>query len=86
MPGLPLHFRSATDLARLLRAGKLTASELLEDCLAQYERHNGAVNAIVVADIPRARKAAAAADRRLKAGKPLGPFDGVPMTAKESFD
>jgi amidase len=39
-----------------------------------------------VTDIPRAKKAAAAADRRLRAGKPKGPFDGVPMTAKESFD
>lgn len=86
MSSLPLSFRSATELARLLRAGKLTARELLDDCLAQYEKHNSAVNAVVVTDIPRARKAAAAADRRLKAGKPKGPFDGVPMTAKESFD
>ncbi|MCA3573242.1 MAG: amidase [Aestuariivirga sp.] len=86
MPGIPAHYRSATDLARLLRASKLTARGLLEQCLDQYARHNGALNAVVVTDIPRARKAAAAADRRLKAGKPLGPFDGVPMTAKESFD
>eukprot|EP01030_Chromulinospumella_sphaerica_P026450 gene26450-26649_t len=86
MASLPLHFRSATDLARLLRAGKTTASALLEDCLGQYRRHNGALNAVITTDIPRAKKAAAAADRRLKAGKPLGAFDGVPMTAKESFD
>ena len=83
---LPLHFRSATELARLLRARKVTASALLEDCLAQYKAYNKALNAVVVTDIPRAKKAAAAADRRLKAGKPKGPFDGVPMTAKESFD
>jgi amidase len=82
----PLHFRSATELARLLRSGKVGAVELLEVCLAQLEKHNGAVNAVVVTDVPRARKAAAAADRRLRKGTPLGPFDGVPMTAKESFD
>lgn len=86
MAGLPSHFRSATELARLLRAGRITASELLEDCLGQYKAHNKALNAVVVTDIPRAKRAAAAADRRLKAGKPIGPFDGVPMTAKESFD
>jgi amidase len=86
MPALPLHFRSATELARLLRARKVTASALLEDCLGQYKAHNKALNAVVVTDIPRAKKAAAAADRRLRAGKPKGPFDGVPMTAKESFD
>ena len=86
MPALPLHFRSATELARLLRNGKVTASALLEDCLGQYEAHNKALNAVVVTDVPRARRAARAADHRLKAGKPVGPFDGVPMTAKESFD
>ena len=86
MAGLPLHFRSATELGRLLRAGKLTSQALLDQCLDQYARHNGALNAVVVTDIARARKAAAAADRRLKKGKPLSPFDGVPMTAKESFD
>jgi amidase len=86
MPGLPLHFRSASELGRLLRAGKITAQALLDQCLDQYARHNGALNAVIVTDIARARKAAAAADRRLRKGKPLGPFDGVPMTAKESFD
>ncbi len=86
MAGLPYRFRSATELARLLRAGRISAPDLLEECLEQYERHNKALNAIVVTDIPRARKAAASADRRLKAGKPRGPLDGVPMTAKESFD
>ena len=86
MPQPPLHFRPATDLARLLRAGKVTATGLLDLCLDQYAKHNAALNAIVVTDIDRARKAAAAADRRLKRGKPAGPFDGVPMTAKESFD
>ena len=33
-----------------------------------------------------AKHAAMASDKRLKRGTPLGPFDGVPMTAKESFD
>ncbi len=86
MPPLPLHFRSATELARLLRARKVTASGLLEQCLDQYAKHNDALNAVIVTDIDRAKKAAAASDRRLKRGKPIGPFDGVPMTAKESFD
>ena len=86
MPQLPLHFRSATDLARLLRAGKITAPELLDACLSQYMQHNATLNAVVVTDIERAKKAAAASHRRLRKGKPLGPFDGVPMTAKESFD
>ena len=86
MPELPLHFRSATDLARLLRAGKITAPELLDACLDQYTQYNASLNAVIVTDIDRAKKAAAASHRRLKKGQPIGPFDGVPMTAKESFD
>ncbi|WP_373504592.1 amidase [Aestuariivirga sp.] len=86
MASLPLHFRSATELARLLRIGKVTASALLEECLDQHARHNGVLNAVVVTDIERAKKQAQASDRRLKKGKPIGPFDGVPMTSKESFD
>ena len=81
-----LVFHPAAELARLLRARKISARALLDLCLDQFAHHNDKLNAIVVTDIDRARRAAAAADRRLKAGKPIGPFDGVPMTAKESFD
>ncbi len=81
-----LVFKSALELGRMLKAGKVSSKELLQACLDQYARHNSAVNAVVITDIDRAKRAAAAADRRLKNGEALGPFDGVPMTAKESFD
>jgi amidase len=83
---LPVEFRSALDQARLLRARKIGARELLDLCWARVEKHNPVLNAVIVSDIARARKAAAASDRRLKAGVPKGLFDGVPMTIKESFD
>ena len=83
---IALHYRSALDLARLLRTRKISARELLESCLDQYALHNHALNAVVVTDLDRAKRAAIAADKRLKKGTPLGPFDGIPMTAKESFD
>lgn len=81
-----LVFKSALEMGRLLRAGKVSSKELLQACLDQYALHNSAVNAVVVTDIDRALRAAAAADRRWKKGEALSPFDGVPMTAKESFD
>jgi amidase len=81
-----LHHRSALGLGKMLRAKKFSARELLDHCWAQYDKHNPALNAVIVADIDRARRAAADADRRLAKGAPLGPFDGVPMTIKESFD
>ncbi len=86
MAALPVIFRSARELSRLLRARKISAVELLDLCLDQYMKHNEKLNAVVVTDIDRARKFAAESDKRLARGKPLGPFDGVPMTIKESFD
>jgi amidase len=81
-----LVFKSALELGRMLRRGKISSKELLQACLDQYARHNSAVNAVVVTDIERAMRAATASDKRRKKGAALGPFDGVPMTAKESFD
>ena len=79
-------FKSALELGRLLRARKISSRELLGECLAQYAKHNLAINAVIVIEIERAQKAAAAADRRLKQGTVRSAFDGVPMTIKESFD
>jgi amidase len=81
-----LVFKSALELGRLLKRRKISSKELLQACLDQYARHNDSVNAVILTDIDRALRAAVAADRRLKKGATLGPFDGVPMTAKESFD
>ena len=77
---------SALEQARLLRQRKISARELLKLSRERVEKYNPAINAVVVTDFPRAEKAAAAADRRLKRGEPRGIFDGVPMTIKESFD
>mgnify|MGYP001054533625 CR=1 FL=1 len=66
---LPLHLKSAREQARLLRARKISARELLDLAWGQVGKHNTSLNAVIVSDIGRARKAAAAADRRLKAGE-----------------
>jgi amidase len=79
-------FAPATRLASLIRRKKIGCLELLEHYLARFEKYNPAVNAIVVTDIAGARKRARAADRALAKGQPWGPFHGVPMTIKESFN
>ncbi len=79
-------FKSALEQGRMLRSGKISARELLQACLTQYARHNDLINAVIFTDIDRAKKSAAASDRRLRRGVALSPFDGVPMTIKESFD
>jgi amidase len=82
----PLHFKTAVELANLLRKRKLGAVELLDHFCKRYEQHNPQLNAIILTDIKRARQAAQASDKRLKNAEPRGPFEGVPMTIKESFD
>src|SRR6185503_2553247 len=79
-------FGSAGQLARAIRAGRVSSVELLRAYLDRVDRLNPAINAIVVDDRDRALRAARAADRALARGKPVGPLHGVPMTVKESFN
>jgi amidase len=78
-------FSPATRLARLVRQKKIGCLELLEHYLSRVEKYNPAINAIVVPGFARARKRARAADKALKNGDVWGPFHGIPMTVKESF-
>src|SRR5258706_9010332 len=83
---LDLPFRSATALAAGIRRKEIRAAELLEVYLARLEKHNPALNAIVVTAADAARERASAADQALASGEVWGPLHGVPMTIKESFD
>jgi amidase len=79
-------FRSAQQLAATIRRKKIGCLELLDLYLARVDRYDGALNAIVVRDVDRARARARAADRALARGQVWGPLHGVPMTIKESYD
>lgn len=81
----PFPFGTARQLAAAVRTGKVSSLELLEAYLDRVEKFNPELNAIVVDDSERARADAKAADRAVKADRPLGPLHGVPMTVKESF-
>ena len=83
-PGLP--FRSAKQLAADLRRKRIGCRELLDLYLARVEKHDPAINAVVVRDFDAARRRAREADRALARGKPWGPLHGVPITVKESYD
>jgi amidase len=78
-------FATATEMLSALRAGQISAVELLELHRARIERHNGALNAIVEPDFDRARQAAKAADARRERGEDA-PLLGLPMTLKESIN
>jgi amidase len=83
---MTIEFESAVELARKIRARKISSRELTDLYIGRVERHDGALNAVVVRDFERARAAAQAADQALPAGRDLGPLHGVPMTIKESYD
>jgi amidase len=73
-------FASATKLARLLHARKLSATEVMRAFIAQVERANPGVNAIVTFLPEQALKEAKALDRR-KGAKP--PLAGLPIAYKD---
>ena len=79
-------FLSATDLAARIRRREIGCEELLRHYLERVDRHNGAINAIVVDLREQALQAAQAADQALAAGEEVGPLHGVPMTVKESYN
>jgi amidase len=80
-----LHYKSATQLAALIRRKKIGCLELLDHFLARVETYNPKLNAIVWLDKEKARKRAKSADAALKKGKRFGPLHGVPMSLKESY-
>ena len=79
-------FASATELAGEIRDRRIGCLELLDFYLARAERHNPALNAVVVWQVDKARERARAADAALARGEVWGPLHGVPMTVKESFN
>src|SRR5437764_5132748 len=77
-------FSNTTQLAAAIRAGHVSATEVLEAHLAQIATHNPALNAIVTMDAGQARKRAHEADESLARGEVWGPLHGVPFTLKDA--
>jgi amidase len=77
---------SIGQLRAALEAGQTTAVELVQAYLARIDAYDGAdkLNAVVVRN-PDALKEAQASDARRARGETLGPLDGIPYTAKDSY-
>jgi amidase len=76
-------FMSTVEMARLIRAKKLSAREALAAHLKQIERVNPKVNAIVTLVPEMAADAAAKADEMQAHGAALGPLHGLPVAHKD---
>lgn len=83
---LQLPFRSAKQIASMIRRKQIGCLELLDIYLKRIESYDSEINAIVFMDIEAARKRAKAADKSMAKGSIWGPLHGVPMTIKESYD
>jgi amidase len=83
---VPIHFKSATELVKDIKRGKITAAALLDLYLERIKRFNPKINAVVAMDIKAAKARAAEADRALARGVSWGPLHGLPMTVKDVFE
>ena len=80
-----LNFLCATELAARIRRKDLSATEVMQAHLAQIERVNPQVNAMVTIHAEQALAQARAADERQAHGAPLGPLHGLPIAHKDLF-
>ena len=77
-------FLPATELARRIRTRELSAVEVMEAHIAQIERVNPALNAVVTFLPEQALAQAKAADAALDRGEEVGPLHGLPMLHKDT--
>lgn len=81
-----LHFRSASELGRMMRRGEISSLELTDHFIARIEALDGKTNAVVARDFDRARLLAKEADAAQAAGRSLGALHGLPMTIKDAYE
>lgn len=86
MNDTPLHYRTITELAALMRAGDTTPTGLAEHLLSRIEALNGPLNAFNLVAADRAMAEAEAAEKLLAAGRDLGPLHGIPYAVKDLYD
>jgi amidase len=81
-----LDFASALDAALAIRAGQVSSVELTTRMLDRIARLNPKLNAIVVVTADAAVARARAADEARARRESWGPFHGVPITIKDTFE
>jgi amidase len=86
LPDLPLHERSAVDLAAAVARRELSAVEVVQAHLDRIDEVNPLVNAIVTLVPERALEEAKLADDAYVAGGAAGPLHGLPIAIKDLMD
>jgi len=81
-----LNWLSATDAARAIQGGELSAAQLTEACLARVREVDDQVQAWAYLDPDHALAQARERDVARSEGRPAGPLHGVPVGIKDIFD
>jgi len=80
-----IHERSAAELAAAYASGELSPVPVARALLERIEAWERRINAMYRVHREAALAAAAAAEARWRAGRPLSALDGVPITIKENI-
>src|SRR5579871_1198894 len=81
----PLHFESAHEIARRVRAGEVKASAVLEAHLARTASVEPRVKPFLSLMEKEAREQAKAVDEKVARGQDPGPLAGVPVALKDNL-
>lgn len=83
MPSAELAYTSAAELAALIRAREVSATEVMRATLARAERAQPILNCFITVCAEEAMRDAATADAALARGDAVGPLHGVPLHVKD---
>jgi amidase len=83
--GFDLNAATIPDLQQRMDRGELTSVRLTATYLRRITTIDGKIHSVVAVN-RRALAEAAASDARRRAGRPLGPLDGIPVLLKDNID
>ena len=83
MSETPLHFRTITELAALIKSKALSPVEVTETMLDRIQELDPQYKSYATVMPEQARSSAQAAERAIAAGNYLGPLHGVPIAVKD---
>jgi len=77
---------SMIEIAEAVQSRKISAEEVMKDCLERIHDRNPEIGAFVYVDDDAAISQAKTVDIRLAAGEEIGPLAGVPIGVKDLFE
>lgn len=80
-----LAFATIKELSELLARRKISPVELTQMFLARIEQHDPNLHAFITVTREQAMEAARRSEKRLRAGRGLGPLDGIPFALKDNI-